>query len=271
MNREYTRKYRRFVDLILDAVVLLDEATKAETVKNAFEDERLRSIPLNAYYLTETLSRASVMASVASLECAANCCVESMSNLPSLPKDSIDKLPTLDKLDVFYCHQMSDNSAKLDRGSQNFQIARELIQIRNWYVHPKTSETAITIGEPIEWSVWKLTTLEQSAYWRSADALKVLDAVIQFFNWFFLDVCHLSPSQTSRLLLPSLHTERNDPGSSSVEEEKEYRLLKSGHDIRFLDLAAGRSYEQVTKEMWQIALDSPGGQASSEASEDGGQ
>jgi hypothetical protein len=246
---KYTHKHRRFLDLILDALVLLHEATKAENITEGLADEPRDSIPFKSLYLADALSRSSIMSAVASLECAANCCVESISTLPPIVTNHFDRLQTMDKFEVFCCCHLPDNFVKLERSRAEYQKAKELIQIRNWYVHPKSSLTLHRIGasdEPTEWNEWKAIQIQQSGQWNSEDASKVLDAVILFFNWFFLDVCGLSASQTSELLMSSWNTTEGDLIVRHYEQEKESQLLKSGRDIRFLDLAD----EWVGKDPW---------------------
>lgn len=84
-------------------------------------------------WIAGAVARASVISSLLTLECSANCCIEALPWSRRL-RDEIDKLPSLSKLDLFVKHL--DSSKSIDRGAFAVQGVEELKGLRDHYVHP---------------------------------------------------------------------------------------------------------------------------------------
>jgi hypothetical protein len=150
-----------------------------------------------------SLARASVVSSILSFECAANCCIGNLSRSRAL-LDDIDKLPFLSKFELFLTGL--DHTKALDRGCLAVQHASELKRIRDQYVHPKVKkfewkqtserEQVADAGEtpllkiPVDMSVWEANV-----------AVSALKASTSFFNYFFIDLCKFDSNTTCEILL----------------------------------------------------------------------
>jgi len=251
-DRKFTKIKRRFLDLILDAIVLKDQARTAKEDWDKFDGGRLESIDINTRFLREALPRSSILYSLLSVECAANCCLERLSNVSNKLREALDKLTVLEKFELFaiQCQENKEVKAYFDRSRHEVQAISELINVRNWMVHPKHEIVEHTSGKTTSWKNWNVTQLNKSYLWDYADADRVLNYVVNFMNWYFLDVCQLSQYETTSILLTSLQESGQiNPPMPSREEEKEWRILRGQSNIRFLDLSYGIMWEDLCKSL----------------------
>ncbi len=182
--------HKVFEELLYDAVLLAYISS----------DERQKD---DSTTRPNSLARASVLSSILTLECAANCCLAALPWSRAL-LDDVDKLPFLSKFELFLTGLKQQKT--LDRGSLSVQHAIELKNLRNRYVHPKVRkfewkqaserEQVAEIGEtpllkiPFDVSIWE-----------AAVAISALKATTGFFNYFFLDLCGFDSNTTCEILL----------------------------------------------------------------------
>ncbi|MFN7985151.1 MAG: hypothetical protein U0Q11_25200 [Vicinamibacterales bacterium] len=102
---------------------------------------------------------------------------------------------------------MSRNPSKeLDRGASVVQGVDELKTLRDRFVHPKVrradwtpvNDTTLTVdfgsskalGLPFDTGVW-----------RPHESIVALRAAVDFYNYFFLELCELNSNQTCEILV----------------------------------------------------------------------
>lgn len=216
-----------FIDLLCDAVFQLRLAVGSQ---DAFTGNRH--------------SRASIMASAFSLECAANAVMSSVALSTKLGED-LDRLPLLSKFDVYLKFATPDKG--LDRGDDRVSKIAELIGIRNEFVHPKVTEIdvelgALTdVGNSIAWpmeitpKVWPATQIPKPPmFWSAMHAESAFNAVTRFLAYFF----SLSGADTSKV--KELLFQRTDValGETSVSIESIFDEFDAE-----LDWAATRGFK----------------------------
>jgi hypothetical protein len=178
---------RHFLDLLCDAVVL------AQLSNDAAENDEAQF----------SLSRGSIMSSVFSLECVANCCIDYIPHGKQFKRD-IDKLPFLSKFEVFLGLMFSDR--KLDRGRSEVHDIQELKTIRDSLVHPKVKKyeikkTSPTSGHWIVDDFPRLKIPRDITGWQAKDAIVTLKAINTFFNYYFIELCGFDAKTTCSLLI----------------------------------------------------------------------
>ncbi len=122
-----TFRYVAFYDLLADAAI----------------QHKLASESTDSFMMSRH-ARASIIASALSIECMANCLLESVDATKAL-REEIDKLAPLPKIETAL--RMKGINA-FDRGKHEVQKAVDLIRARNDYVHPKTATWDAEIQEP---------------------------------------------------------------------------------------------------------------------------
>lgn len=207
MTQEETHYQRNFLDLFWDATRLARMAQES----NENDETEL------------SCARASIMSSVFSLECAANCCIEILPSGNGFKKD-IDKLPFLSKFEVFLGVMFQGKN--MDRGRIEVQAVQELKSIRDSFTHPKVKRTKLTIvdGDGIELKVGagfiapifgtditktydfgctQYLNIPKNITWQTRDAISVLHATANFMNYFFIDLCSYSSNTINEILTSS--------------------------------------------------------------------
>lgn len=154
-------------------------------------------------------SRSSIVNALLLFECAANCCLSALP-LPARLAEDLDKLPFLSKLELFASHQ--EGATRLDRGRSEVAAAMELKALRDGYVHPKVIRRPLAEIAPGHYEVESKKTghlkLPRSpSGWRRDSAVVVSRAADDFFSYYFLEVCRLSPDTVCSLLLSSSPTQ----------------------------------------------------------------
>jgi len=217
-------KYSAFFDLLADAAFQHKNA-KVQTDS----------------YLMSRYARASVLASALSVECVANCLLESLNISKSL-RAELDRLTPVAKIET-YMHLRSIEG--FDRGCPEVQRVSELIKARNDYVHPKTSGIAATVRTPqdggadwilplnIEGEHWReLKIPKRSMFWSAQSSVSALGAVATFFTYIFVTLLK-SSEQDLQSMLPS-RIELKDVHILAVFEEIKSELkAASEHGVDF--------------------------------------
>jgi hypothetical protein len=190
--------YRPFIDLFSDSIFF---AIMAKEAKLAHHES--------------AFSRNSIMNSVFALECAANSLLEKY-QITSTFAEKIDKFSILEKYE-FVLH-FYYNGASFDKGSTLIQNIKELILIRNHFVHARSQKYDATIFDYVdrenilskESNIPKTQFLEipnSPRYWDKTCSKKVLKSTIDFFDYFFLDKCKNTANEVEKLLFSNFDNE----------------------------------------------------------------
>ena len=190
MRDEEYHYERMFLDLFEDAARLALDALRIGNL-----DDSLKK--------PWTYCRASVLMSVLSLECAANCCIEAL-GLPGSFKRDVDQLPFLSKFELFL--KLRSPTTCFDRGRFEVQAVAELKTIRDALVHPKIRRAPWVEIEPnlaeADHGEYKLLRIPRSAsQWFSREATVALRAVSDFLDLVFLDLCALDRNVACDILM----------------------------------------------------------------------
>jgi hypothetical protein len=224
---------RPFFEILEDAIALLDSSYTEEN-KNTSKYKRV-------------LVKASILNSILLLESCANCCLDSHP-YPKKFLESIDKLSALDKYEFLLLTR--NENLHIDRGITIIQIFKELINIRNQYVHPKTEkkdfknsqikdfksgEHYFIQTEQVLTNILKIP--KQSAYWNPGHGIKVLKAVNIFFKEFFIKWCQFTAEETTNFLTNEV---RNPHGTFRMMSEGAKQMIEIaearwGVDFTYLD------------------------------------
>lgn len=220
-------RYVAFYDLLSDA---------------AFQ-HKLASQSTDSFMMSRH-ARASIIASVLSVECMANCLLDSV-DAPKALREEIDKLSPLPKLETAL---RLTGINTFDRGRHEVQQAADLIRAKNDYVHPKTATLDAAIHEPQDagkdWTVpfvmqgeqWRsLGIPKQAMFWSKDASLSVLRAVCDFFKYLLVEVMKLDDDALD-MMLPSRLEFGNALMPAVFEEFKREiaALRKDGIDFSFL-------------------------------------
>ena len=144
-------------------------------------------------------ARASIISSSLSIECYANALISSLEISKDCLND-LDKLPPISKIEMFF--RVSGIEKNINHGDHRIQKTKELITIRNAYVHTKKKIIKTTIGLPedkdthwtlpleLDGDLYKSLKIPKSSmFWNDQNALLVLEASLDFYNYLssFLD------------------------------------------------------------------------------------
>lgn len=183
---------RHFKSQLIDSIIQLEEAEEADS-----DGDREYG---------ETMSRASIMASLLLLETTANTCLELL-DLEKSVHDEVDRLPLSSKFDFFLRTRFRNR--KLDRSMRQFQILRELVAVRNLFVHPKTKSVIWNVeptGEDgqiltADHKRTKVLSIDTNPeFWSHEDALAVMCGTHELLNFFFKDQCKFRSKQVASLI-----------------------------------------------------------------------
>lgn len=195
-------------------------------------------------------ARASIIASALSIECLANCLLDSV-DAPKALREEIDKLPPLPKIETAL--RMRGIST-LERGRHEVQKAAELIRARNDYVHAKTATLDAEVHEPQDagrdWMLpfvmqgeqWRsLGIPKQAMFWSKDASLSVLRAVCDFFRYLLVEVMK-AEEDVLQMMLPSRLEFGNALMPAVFDEfQREINALsKEGIDFSFLKVASAQ-------------------------------
>lgn len=154
--------------------------------------------------LEAVFARSSIACSAVLLEAIANLCIFSLL-LPRVICEDIDKLRPIAKLE-FFLFALGKN--RIDRRSNEIKLARQVLQLRNFLVHPKvlpdfTNENG---------SYWKADKVLKNLglspddnEWKYDQAKNISDHVLAFIAHFF-SVCVGFDKHQTTLFLTTSHT-----------------------------------------------------------------
>jgi hypothetical protein len=190
------------------------------------------------------LARSSILHSVFALECAANSC---MSILPKNHRlrAQAEKWEVLDKFDLFLLSL--PHQPNLPRDNIAVRRVRELIKIRNDYVHPRTHHHPIEIKsgsspQPVisisiqESPLLEIPTMPMT--WTAEHANRAVAAVVEFLRFYFVDVCRFTQPQITKIISTMIKS----PEGHRVANTSKLSLQKLGQslglDLSFLGVSA---------------------------------
>lgn len=196
-----------------------------------------------AFDFRNRLAKASFACAVLALESAANSCLARM-QYPESVRVQLDKAQPLDKFTM-----LADASGHLlDKGRREVQAARELMGLRNSYVHPKIQDRSLKMrlndqGERVydhldDELTQYLQLPRDFERWHGVHSRAAVRATIEFLNYFFMDLCRLSMEQASSLLCIFARGPVNS-STMLVPSQSDLILTASrtyGHAIRFIRL-----------------------------------
>jgi hypothetical protein len=131
----------------------------------------------------------------------------------------------------------------MDRGCHEVQRIKELIALRNDFVHPKKTTLPVTLSSENEYTVhcgsFNHLKIDKSyRTWKGDDGISALRSVADFLSLFFLEWCKLEPRQITEMLFSRLIIgDRRilSPVAGEIpmfEKAKEWNI-----EFRFLDFA----------------------------------
>jgi hypothetical protein len=185
-------------------------------------------------------SRFAIMSCAVAIEGVANVCFAELPFSWDFISNLERNLKTLDKYELFLFQLQGKRI--MDRGCNEVQRIKELIELRNDYVHPKKTPLSVTPNSASEFTVhcgrYNHLKIDKSyRTWKGGDGVSALRSVADFLNLFFLNWCKLEPRQITEMLFSTLRVgERRTllpiPGEIVLfEKAKEWKI-----EFRFLDL-----------------------------------
>jgi len=184
------RHKKNFSTLLYDSIYLLYLACDLNF--DDFKDD-----------IIHTCARSSALSSLLIAECAANCLIHSLELSASLYIE-IEKLPTLAKFEFFLSQRFPKKG--FDYGFKQVAAIKELLKLRNEYVHPKVErEKYEKIGEGTWAADYGNTKILKIPYdidiWQIKHSIFALKSVMDFLNLFLLDWCKMETSEIINILL----------------------------------------------------------------------
>lgn len=168
------------------------------------------SVETDHKYDIQRFSRSSIVNSILSIEAAANCCLYQLKSSKPFTEE-IEKTTSFAKLDLFVKIQ---NEKFIDRGCSQYQKVKELKKIRDSLVHPKKlkipvklsldngkNENYANLGINFDIEQYPATQIHKSpAFWFSGDAKAALEAIFEFYSYYFIDLLNLKHEEVLGLL-----------------------------------------------------------------------
>lgn len=196
---------------------VIDLKVKAEFIHVGFLDllcdaiyHYRESLESKDSYVVNRSARASITASFLSLECCANALLQSL-ELPKSLYDDYERLSAISKIETYLNFTNSEKS--IERSDNRVQKIKELIKVRNQFVHPKSTKINTEIGEPQDRKdIWMIPmslegvhhkgiNIPKSAlFWSSENALSVLVVIFDFFDYLFTSLTPLHDIKRATLL-----------------------------------------------------------------------
>lgn len=221
-----------FFDLLCDALI---QHTQAQ------HNEHNR-------YLCNRFSRSSICASVLSIENCANALLQIIEVSPQVLND-LDRMPALSKINMYFRIEHSKHG--LDYGSHVVQKVKELLQIRNQFVHQKGTKLKTDIGKPedakdnwmlpmeLEGQLHKQVKIPKcSLFWSHSHAYEVLKVVFSFYNYLFSELITISEDEFNSTLMNRVQL--NSVVMPNLFDEMQIELQKAesiGLKLSFFDAA----------------------------------
>jgi hypothetical protein len=153
------------------------------------------------------LAKACILSAALSVECAAYCCLAAF-DMSEEQFENADRLSTLEKFQATH-HILTKR--KLPLGIPPVQRIREVTLLRDRLVHAKIVEVPLTVVDSPTALGKKEFRFDDERFrmldipcnptvWRWEHSAKVLKAVIEFFNFFFIQSCKLRVDQVRECL-----------------------------------------------------------------------
>jgi hypothetical protein len=232
MKAPATFRYTGFYDLLCDAIF---HHRLAKGCSDSYEMNRH--------------ARASISASVLTLECAANCLIAEVDGSAALVAD-LDKLSLISKCEV--CLRLWGGKV-LDRGRPEVQKVAELVKARNEFVHMKTKTVQSEVGPmtpegefvslavSFEGKMWPMLKIpKRPIFWSADSALAVLSAVLSFLSYVMVDLKGLQPDDVFNILVSRVEFGNVVIPTQFDEFITELRgISKYGIDLTFLGYPKG--------------------------------
>lgn len=219
-----TFEYTGFYDLLADSLFNYKQALKHDKP-----------------YIQNRYARASTISIILSIESASNCLISSLEDSKALRED-LDKLTAIGKLDVFAKIKQQKG---IDRGRNEVAKIKELIKMRNDYVHPKTKNIDVdisgtenlkehfTVNLSIDGEEWEnLKIPKRAMFWSGASAEVVIKTATDFYNYYFKEVLGYTPDEVDMLLKSKIRF--NDMLMEGVFHELKDEVFNSKFDFSFL-------------------------------------
>ena len=167
-------------------------------------------------FLQNRFSRSSIISSALVIECIANCLLDSSDFSKQYVKD-LDKLNSMTKIET-YLHLHRINC--FDNGRCIVQQIKELIKLRNSFVHPKVTRKKVDIQKSqidnlngFEATQFEMSTghssikpalgvSTQSNQWTSQDSHTCLLAVRDFLYYLFIETLQFESQEIVRVVYP---------------------------------------------------------------------
>lgn len=196
----------------------------------------------------EKSTRASIVTSAIAFECASNCVLSTIDSSSSF-LNSIDKLDSLSKFELV----AKINGKEFKPGNSRVAAMKELITLRNSYVHPKLNKIPIEVESITEKKEHHIVNLslggkiltnldidKSSKFWFPKDAYKMLKKCTEFYNWYFIDCLGLTEAEVMGVLSPLIFLNDDTNEAMVLHQsciEDELLLLKTvGIENKFLIL-----------------------------------
>lgn len=219
-------KEKRFIPMIDDSLQLL----------SIVEKDFLNVYDKNPYIFQSvygSICRSAFITILLSIESAINILMDSEGILSEKnEKDSLEK-----KINK-YLHKKINKAFDMD--SIHYKLLKELKQMRNDYVHPKTKEGKLYDGMNEFYGYYYenidiYTNFQDVCY---EDCLKVLRAVIDLVNYIVVDTCKIDINQSTLLFVNNEIIAEDVNFDISVSlSEMEKEILKDGNiQIKFLKI-----------------------------------
>lgn len=222
-----TFEYTGFYDLLADSLFNYNQALQHEDP-----------------YVQNRYARASTISIILSVESASNCLISSLLGSEVSPgfREELDKLTAIGKFDAYASIK---HQKKIDRGRNEVGKFKEMIKMRNAYVHPKTrklntnitnvkqlnEELHVRLESPQE--LWKnLKIPKDSVLWSAASAEIIIKATTDFFSYYFKDILCYTANEADLLLMSKYRFD--GVIMSGVYQEFKDEVLNSDFDFSFL-------------------------------------
>lgn len=219
-------KEKRFIPMIQDSLQLL----------SIIEKDSLNVLEKNPYIfqsLYGSFYRSAFITILLSIESAINILLDSEGIL----SEKNEKY-SLEKKINKYMHRKINKP--FDESCIHYNLLKELKQMRNDYVHPKTKEGKLYDGMDEFYgycyeNINIYTNFQDVCY---EDCLKVLKAVIDLVNYIVVDICKINVNESTLLFANNEIIAEDVNFNISVGLEKfEKEILKDGNiEIKFLKI-----------------------------------
>lgn len=222
----------------------LEERSFTQLIGDAIFFEKCSRMEKDLYN-KQRFARASIILSTLCLECGANCLLKNL-QLSKQYSIDIDRLPFISKYDTF---AQIGYDKSLDRGRKECQKVMELKQLRDRYVHSKTKKINLEftsmedVGENYKVNIdfagktkKAIGIDENSRFWFHKDAVAALDAIVSFFNYYFIDLLSIDKKDVFSLLSPLMYINKQPSAAFNqqyLDDEIKY-LTSIGIQVNFI-------------------------------------